>query len=118
MGPPAVRRRERRLSIQRHGRTVSFDRFGVSIDGHRIVSDDLRRAHGDRGFAVRPDGAVLYQQRVVASIAPPVGQYPGEVTSIARTRQPQPIPGLPAGLVAPPQPQQEMGRYEEQEMDL
>lgn len=68
------------LSIQRHGHTVSFDRFGVSIDGRRIVNDDLKRTPGDRGFAVRPDGTVLYRQQVVATIAAPTGPAPGQVT--------------------------------------
>jgi hypothetical protein len=104
-----------RLSVQRHGRTISFDRFGVSIDGHRIVSDDLKRAPGDRGFAVRPDGAVVYGQRVVASIATPTGPAPGEVTVYREDGTSQQPDVAPA---APQQTQQELDRDEEQEMDL
>lgn len=67
------------LVIQRHGREVRADRWGVSIDGRRVVQDDLRRTGADTGFAVSDDGSVRYRGRVVARIAPPQAGRPGQV---------------------------------------
>ncbi|MGW2749263.1 hypothetical protein ACWC5O_45200 [Streptomyces sp. NPDC001450] len=70
-----------KVTVERHGHEVSLDRYGISIDGSRVVRDDLKHAKGDPGFEVRLDGTVMYRDTEVASIAEPEsGWKPGEVT--------------------------------------
>jgi hypothetical protein len=88
-----------RLVIQRHGREVSLDRYGVSIDGRRLIRDDLNKTGADHGFDVRADGVVLYRSKAVAAIAEPEAGQPGQVTVLDAS---SPLDPRPA--VASPQP--------------
>ncbi|MFG2306700.1 hypothetical protein [Actinacidiphila glaucinigra] len=63
-----------RLTIEHQGHQVSLDHRGVSIDGQRIVRDDLLKAKTDHGFEVRPDGTVMYRAKEVAFISKQDGQ--------------------------------------------
>ncbi|MFJ4851693.1 hypothetical protein [Streptomyces sp. NPDC088733] len=65
-----------RLTIEHQGHQVSLDHRGVSIDGQRIVRDDLLQLKADHGFQVRPDGTVMYREKEVATIS----QQGAEVT--------------------------------------
>lgn len=69
-----------KLTVQRHGHEVSLDRYGVSVDGQRVVREDLKNTPSPPEFDVREDGTVMYRQTEVAAIAPPDGWKPGEVT--------------------------------------
>ena len=69
-----------RLTVQRHGHQVALDRHGVTVDGQRVVREDLKHADKPPEFEVRPDGSVMYRQTEVAAIAPPDGWKPGQVT--------------------------------------
>lgn len=69
-----------RLAVQRHGHEVVLDRHGVSIDGQRILRDDLQHATEPPEFEVRPDGTVMYRDKEVATISPPEDWKTGEVT--------------------------------------
>lgn len=75
-----ARNGQARLTIERHGHQVSLDHRGVSIDGRRIVHDDPAKGSGPHGFEVCPDGTVMYRETEVASISPPEGARPGDVT--------------------------------------
>lgn len=69
-----------KLTVERHGRQVSLDRYGVTIDGQRVVREDLKHAAESPGFEVRADGTVMYRQKEVAAIAEPDGWKPGQLT--------------------------------------
>ncbi|WP_393101419.1 hypothetical protein [Streptomyces sp. LN325] len=69
-----------KLTVDRHGHQVSLDANGLSIDGKRVVRDDLQRATEDPEFEVRPDGTVMYRDKEVAAISTPDGWKPGAVT--------------------------------------
>jgi hypothetical protein len=66
-----------RLTVQKHGRDVTLDYQGVSIDGELILRDDP--GQGAPGFQVTPDGSVVYRGQEIAAIEPPVDGQPGVI---------------------------------------
>lgn len=61
-----------RLVIEFRRHQVALDRWGVTIDGRRVARHDVVPGE-DHGFAVQPDGAVLFHDQPIAHICPTTG---------------------------------------------